>query len=76
MKFTSMLFALCASGVALALPATRTSKCNAATKTLVIPTSTVGTPLASPVGPASFVALAVGVQNYTCSTAGTFTYVV
>jgi hypothetical protein len=41
--------------------------------TLVVPSTQ--TALVPPTSPASFVLLGVGFQNYTCSSAGTYTYV-
>lgn len=79
--FASVLLALLAAGSALALPATRTtgggSECDASKATITLPASQPsGTPLATPIaaGP-SFVAIAIGVQNYTCGSTGTYTNV-
>jgi len=76
MQILSVLFTLFVSGVVLAAPSKipgRTT-CSAATKTLVLPSSQPsGTPLATPSGSPSFVGVGVGVQNYTCSAAGTYT---
>ncbi len=73
--FKSMLLALFVSTV-LAVPAVkREDLCDVHSVTLDLPSSETGTPLATPLasGPV-FIGLGVGVQNYTCTTTGTYTY--
>lgn len=67
---SSLLLALFASGAALAGPspaADHGSKCNPSKDTLKVPSA-----LATPDGPPHFIAVAAGVQNYTC-TKGAYT---
>ncbi|THH00864.1 hypothetical protein EW026_g1722 [Hermanssonia centrifuga] len=74
--FKSMLLALFVSTV-LAVPAVkREDLCDVHSVTLDLPSSETGTPLATPLasGPV-FIGLGVGVQNYTCTTTGTYTNV-
>ncbi|KAI0696843.1 hypothetical protein BC835DRAFT_1340949 [Cytidiella melzeri] len=78
MKYASLFVALLASTAAVLASPTKTrataSLCDVSTVTLTIPSSTSGTPLASPLssGP-KYIGLAVGTQNYTCGSAGTYT---
>lgn len=78
---TTLLFALFAGAGAVlgALSARgKATMCNVSKDTVPVPSTANDppTPLASaiPAGP-RFIALGVGVQNYTCSSTGTFTYV-
>ena len=79
MQFTALLFTLLASGVALAAPSTRGSKTRCDVSSVTIPTPASqpsGTPLATPIaGGPKFIGIGVGVQNYTCGSTGTYTYV-
>jgi len=78
MMFAPLFLAIFASAAIVhAAPSpTTASLCDVSTATLTLPSSTSGTPLATPLasGP-KFIGLAVGVQNYTCGSTGTYTSV-
>ena len=67
-------FLAAASGV-LSAPSLKTSQCDVSHVTMNLPGSmhTGSTPLATPLasGP-KFIGVAVGVQNYTCASTGTY----
>lgn len=69
------MFALSLLSLALAVPAlaapAKTSGCSIPASVLQVPSGQ--TLLVAPTVAPSFVALGVGVQNYTCSAAGTYT---
>lgn len=60
-SFTPLLLAV----PVLALPNVKHQCCNLSNTTLLLPSNQ--TALAAPIGAPSFVAVAVGVQNYTCN---------
>ncbi|GJE92675.1 hypothetical protein PsYK624_088300 [Phanerochaete sordida] len=68
---TSIVACLAALLAVSAAPASR-SECSTAGDTLNLPGSTSALP-APPAGDPSFIALGVGVQNYTCGATGTYT---
>ncbi|PSR73992.1 hypothetical protein PHLCEN_2v10223 [Hermanssonia centrifuga] len=73
--FSPFLLTLFVSA-ALAAPAVKTSRCNVSKTTLTLPSNQSGTTLAAPqAGGPRFIAVAIGVQNYTCASTGTYTSV-
>ncbi|KAJ8488460.1 hypothetical protein ONZ45_g13946 [Pleurotus djamor] len=71
--FSLVLVALAFVTAAFAAPAQADASCNISNAVLKLPAGQTG--LVPPSGKPSFIAGAIGVQNYTCSDAGTFTSV-
>ncbi|TFK39768.1 hypothetical protein BDQ12DRAFT_664996 [Crucibulum laeve] len=68
--FSSLLAAFTLAAAAVASPIESRASCDTASAKLVLPAGQ--TALTGQLNPASFVLLGVGVQNYTCSSAGTY----
>ena len=71
MQFTVPFFVLALASAALGGPIERRATCDVSRAKMAVPAKQ--TQLVAPTAAPSYILLGVGVQNYTCSSAGTYT---